>query len=58
MAPNFLIHQAAMVSTEKPMRSHKKGRLNMRKNAGAKMEFNTPHKAAHIAIAATSRLLK
>jgi hypothetical protein len=25
---------------------------------GAKMEFNTPHKAAHIDIAAISRVLK
>jgi len=58
MAPNFLIHHAARVSTEKPMRSQKNGRWVMLKKSGVKMEFSTPHKAAQIAIAATFRVLK
>ena len=58
MAPIFLIHHAASISTEKPTISQKNGRWDMLKKMGAKMEFNTPHKAAHIDIAAISRVLK
>ena len=50
----FLVQHTANVSTENPMRSHKNGRPNMRKNMGEKTEFNTPHNAEHIAIAVTS----
>ena len=58
MAPSFPIHQAANVSTEKPIRSQRKGIPVSLKNVGEKMEFNTPQRPAHIAIAANSRLLK
>lgn len=58
MAPNSLIHHAARISTEKPIRSQKKGRCVMLKKSGANMKFSTPHKAAHIAIAAMFLVLK
>ena len=58
IAPNFRIHQAARIRTEKPIKSHKNGRPNIRKKIGAKRVFNTPHKVAHKDIAAISRLLK
>lgn len=57
MAPVFRIHQAPRVRTEKPVKSHNIGRPVSRKNAGAKIEFNTPHEAAHNAIAVKSRVL-
>ena len=58
IAPNFLIQTAATVKTENPMRSHKKGKPNIRKKIGEKMEFKTPHRAAHMDISAISLLLK
>ena len=58
IAPNFFIHHAASISTENPTISQKNGRWVTLKKSGAKMEFITPHKAAHIAIAAMSRVLK
>jgi hypothetical protein len=56
--PSFLVHQTVSVNAAKPIRSQKKGRPNMVKKIGEKIEFNTPHKAAQNAIAATSLLLK
>ena len=56
--PSFLIHQVAKMSTENPIKSHKNGRPNMRKKIGAKRVFNTPHKVAHIDIAAISFVVK
>ncbi len=58
IAPNFLIHQAARISIEKPIKSHKKGRPNIRKKMGAKILFNTAHKVAQRDIAAISLGLK
>ena len=58
IAPNFLIHQAARISAENPIKSHKKGSPNMRKKTGAKRPFNTPHRVAHSDMAATSLVLK
>lgn len=58
IAPNFLIHQAARISIEKPIKSHKKGRPNIRKKMGAKILFNTAHKVAQRDIAAISLVLK
>ena len=58
MAPIFLIHHAATVRTVNPMRSHSRGRWVRLKNMGEKIELSTPHRAASIAIAAMSRLLK
>ena len=58
IAPNFLIHQAAMISTEKPMRSHKIGSPNIWKKTGESNVLSTPHNAEHMEIAAISRALK
>jgi len=58
MAPNFLIHQAATVRIVNPIKSQSRGRCVMLKTMGEKIELSTPHKAAHNAIAAMSRLLK
>ena len=58
MAPVFLIHHAAIVRTVNPMRSQSRGRWVMLKTMGEKIELSTPHRAASIAIAAMSRLLK
>ena len=34
VAPNFLVHHTASVNSEKPIRSHRKGRPVMRKKIG------------------------
>lgn len=56
--PNFLIHHAARINTENPIKSHRKGSPNMRKKIGAKIVFSTPHKVAHIDMAAISLVVK
>ena len=56
--PNFLIHHAARMSTENPIKSHRKGNPNMRKKMGAKIVFSTPHKVALIDMAAISLVVK
>ena len=58
IAQAFLIHHAATVRTVKPIKSQSTGRCVMLKTIGEKIELSTPHKAAHNAIAAMSRLLK
>jgi hypothetical protein len=52
--PNFLIHQAARMSTENPIKSHRNGSPNVRKKMGAKRVFSTPHNVAHNDMAAIS----
>ena len=58
VAPNFLVHHTAIVNSEKPIMSHRKGRPVIRKKIGEKIGLSTPHRAAHMDIAAISRLVK
>ena len=57
-APNFLVHHTVRVRTAKPIMSQRIGNPNTRNTMGAKIEFRTPQRAANVAIAAASRLLR
>jgi len=57
-APSFLIHQAVTVRMVNPMRSHRMGKPVRLKTMGEKTELSTPQRAAPMAMAATSLLLK
>lgn len=57
-APNFLIHHKAIISEMMPSMSQKNGMLVALQKIGAIYAPSTLHRAAHMAIAATSRLVK
>jgi len=57
-APNFLIHHKASVSEITPNISQKNGILVVLQKIGAMYALSTLHRAAHMAIAAISRLVK
>ena len=57
-APGFLIHHAVTVRMVNPMRSQRIGSPVRLKTTGENTELSTPHRAAPMAMAATSRLLK
>jgi len=57
-APGFLIHQAVTVRIVNPMRSQRIGNPVRLKTIGENTELSTPQRAAPMAMAATSRVLK
>ena len=57
-APNFLIHHKASISEMMPSMSQKNGIWVALQKIGAMYALSTLHRAAHIAIAAMSRLVK
>ncbi len=57
-APNFLIHHKASISEMIPSMSQKNGMCVALQKIGAMYAPSTLHRAAHMAIAAISRLVK
>jgi len=57
-APNFLIHHKASISDIIPNMSQKNGMWVVLQKIGAIYAPSTLHRAAHMAIAAISRLVK
>ncbi len=57
-APNFLIHHKASISEMIPSMSQKNGMWVALQKIGAIYAPSTLHRAAHMAIAAISRLVK
>ena len=56
--PAFFVHQTDIMRQVKPSRSQAKGRWVIVKKTGEIVTLRTPHRAAHIAIATISLLLK